>query len=127
MYSEVINWFLIAVFPTPFIPSNQTVYLGTSGGCSTGEVAAGPGDADDVDGVPGTSLFENAGKASSDPGDVGVEHKEVDLDLHLNESPLLMTPLEVMLKFLTRWNSPASPSGTDSEWTILDLGVDEAS
>lgn len=126
MYSDVINWFLIDVLPTPFDPINQTVYFGTSDGCAIREEAVDPWDADDVDGVPEALLFEKTGNASSDPGEVGVEHNEVDLDLHLKESPLLITPFEVTLKFRIRWKSPCSPSGTDSEWEILALEDSEA-
>lgn len=52
-----------------------------------------------------------------------MEHSDVDLDLHLKESPLLIMPLDVTLKFRTRWKSPGSPSGTDKEWAMLDRGA----
>lgn len=79
-----------------------------------------------MEGEADALLFEKAGKASSEPGDVGVEHSDVDLDLHLKESPLLIIPLDVTLKFRTRWKSPGSPTGTDKEWAMLDRGVEEA-
>ncbi|KAG8179962.1 hypothetical protein JTE90_015411 [Oedothorax gibbosus] len=88
----------MADFPTPLLPISHTVYFGTSLATSLAAVGTGLDDVDAVD--------SNSGKADaeSEPlvGVVGVEHKDADLDLHRKESPLLTTPLEVTLKFLTK-------------------------